>query len=183
MINIIIEKEQHRICQGDIYKNVKFLEYIAEERGNIEISTINFPLVIVLTQDCDLERDHEYRETNKQTQDKLLISAIVVPIYNADFVFEGSHLSELGLKMQPFSKNKTPENNIKINNDPRYHYLEFPEEVNIQPSIIDFKHYFSINLEYLRYEKKEDYICQVSSLYREDISQRFSSFLSRIGLP
>ena len=74
-------------------------------------------------------------------------------------------------------------NKLIQNETPRYHYLKFPNEVPIVPSIIDFKHYFSLNLEYLYEIKNESFLCRISELYREDISQRFASFLSRIGLP
>jgi hypothetical protein len=73
---------------------------------------------------------------------------------------------------------------IRQNNNPRYHYLEFDTNVvQISPSIIDFKHYFSVNVEYLIAQKQRDFVCQIAPLYRESISQRFTSFLSRIGLP
>ena len=66
---------------------------------------------------------------------------------------------------------------------PRYHYLEFPENIELVPSVIDFKHYFSIHVKYLQKLKRHNFVCTVSELFREDISIRFSSFLSRIGLP
>lgn len=53
MKNIRIRKRA-RIFQGDIYKDVEFIEYAIEKSGVIEISKIVFPFVVVLTQDCDL---------------------------------------------------------------------------------------------------------------------------------
>ena len=72
---------------------------------------------------------------------------------------------------------------LETNRNPRYHYLEFPPEANMPPSVIDFKHYFSVTAEYLEMLKKENFICRIGSLYREAIFQRFAYFLSRIGLP
>lgn len=173
-----------RVSQGDVYRGVEFIEYVVEKKGNIEISKIVFPLVIVLTQDCDLEQDSKirYHKISVQTQDKLIISVLVAPLYNVEQVYIGEHLDQLGIKMQMISKTKTPGKYLRINEIPRYHYMEFPEEVAISPSVIDFKHYFSVHVEYLR-RKKSDLVCRVSPLYREDISHRFASFLSRIGLP
>ena len=173
-----------RVSQGDIYKDVEFIEYAVEKKGIIEISKIVFPFVIVLTQDCDLDQDSKVRrQTNSaQTQDKRILSVLVAPIYNVAQVYEGEHLDQLRIKMQMISKNKTPGKYLRINEIPRYHYLEFPAGIPISPSVIDFKHYFSVNVEYLR-RKTSDFVCQVSPLYREDISHRFASFLSRIGLP
>lgn len=172
-----------RVSQGDIYRDVEFVEYATEKKGSIEISKIVFPFVIVLTQDCDLEQDSKIRCQGilAQTQDKLILSVLVAPLYNVEQVYIGEHLDQLGIKMQMI-KSKTQGNYLRINEIPRYHYIEFPEGVAISPSVIDFKHYFSVNVEYLR-RKKSDLICRVSPLYREDISHRFASFLSRIGLP
>lgn len=172
-----------RISQGDIFKNVELIEYVQEKDGKMEISKILFPLVIVLTQDCDLQQDYTFRTEQRSTKDKLLLSVLVAPLYNSEFVFEGSHLETLQIKMEPINKNKSPGKCLMDNTSPRYHYLEFPRDVQIPPSVIDFKHYFSVNVEYLRSIKSDNFVCKVSELYRELISQRFSNFLSRIGLP
>jgi hypothetical protein len=184
MSNVLIERKS-RISQGDIYKKVEYLEYAIEKINIMEISKIEFPYVIVLTQDCDLNEDYNTRwsRKKKKDQDKKLISVIVAPLYNAEHVYIGEHLSELGMKMGIINKGKSPGNNLKLNKNPRYHYLVFPENISIVPSVIDFKHYFTVNVEYLKKHKKGNFICQIKPLYREDISQRFSSYLSRIGLP
>lgn len=67
--------------------------------------------------------------------------------------------------------------------NPRYHYLEFPTEVPVTNSIVDFKHYFSVTVEYLKRVKQDGYVCNIAPVYREDLGQRFASFLSRIGVP
>lgn len=175
---------EDRICQGDIFKDIEYIEYALEKSGAFEISKITFPFVIILTQDCDLKQDFNNRnDTEKQSQDKHLISVIVAPLYNVEHVYLGEHLSELELNMQQIPKNKTMGKLLRDNQLPRYHYLEFEQAIPIPASAIDFKHYFSVNVEVLLRIKKENHICKVSTLYRESISQRFASFLSRIGLP
>lgn len=86
--------------------------------------------------------------------------------------------------IQKFSSD-TMKKTIKNIKNPRYHLLEFSEnkDVPIIDSVIYFKHYFSINIQYLLNNVDDKFVCSVSDLFREDISQRFSSFLSRIGLP
>jgi len=184
-INRVRRGNINRISQGDIFKDVEFIEYIAEKEGIIEISKIKFPLVVVLTQDCDLDEDFKFRwgRPKKETQDKVLFSVLVAPLYNIEHVYLGKHLEELGLKMQQINKKETPGKKLRQNQTPRYHYLEFPTDIPIIPSVIDFKHYFSVNVKYLKKIKKTNFICNVPPLYREDISHRFASFLSRIGLP
>lgn len=176
---------QSRICQGDVIRDVEHIEYVREKNGLLQISKIVFPLVVVLTQDCDLAQDFKFRcsRTRPATQDKFLLSVLVAPLYNVEHVYLGEHLSEINLKMSEIRKNKTPGQYLRNNETPRYHYLEFPDATPVVPSVIDFKHYFSTNIEYLKETKKTNFICQLSDLYREDVSQRFSSFLARIGLP
>jgi hypothetical protein len=181
-----IQKDNsNRISQGDVIKNVEYIEYAIEKEGIIEISKIKFPAVIVLTQDCDLNQDKLFRNDLRKTQDKQLISVLVAPIYNLQHFYEGKHLSELGLKMETFQSNpkKTQNREFKENKNPRYHYLNFPEGISLPESVIDFKHYFSVNINILEQHKKRGFVGKVSELYREDIVQRFSAFLSRIGLP
>ena len=96
----------------------------------------------------------------------------------------GEHLSQIGLNMQNMGRrSKSKCGNIIQNEDKRYHYLNFDKNVPITECVIDFKHYFTVNINYLDSVYKEQYICSIDSLYRELISQRFSNFLSRIGLP
>jgi hypothetical protein len=176
-------KPDERVCQGDVLRDVEYIERVQEHEGILEVSRIRFPFVVVLTQDCDLAQDHAFRIQPKQTQDKWLISVLVAPLYNAEHVFGGEHLSDIGIKSQPINRSKTDGRLLVQNQKPRYHFLEFPNDVPIVPSVIDFKHYFSVPVLYLRELKKTNFVCTVSELYREDISQRFAAFLSRIGLP
>jgi hypothetical protein len=179
------KRGKNRICQGDIFKDIEFIEYLLEHEGTIEISKILFPYIIVLTQDCDLEQDFKFRfgKPRQSTQDKYLLSVLVAPLYNIEHVYKGEQLSEIDIRMEIINANKSPGKFLRINERPRYHYLEFPTEIPIVPSVIDFKHYFSVNIEYLRKIKKNNFVCQVSELFREEISHRFASFLARIGLP
>ena len=180
-------KELPRICQGDIYKNIEYLEYATENCGIVEISKILFPLVLVLTQDCDLQQDYNYRlnEQSSSSQDKYLLSVLVVPLYNIEHFDVGEQLSEIGLKMAQFPRkgDATDNKRLKQNEIPRFHYLDFPEDSELVSSVLDFKQYFAVDIKYLNSISKSNFVCKISELYREDISHRFSSFLSRIGLP
>ncbi len=182
MIKVVLRRTK-RISQGDIFKNIEFIEYLEYKKGLFEVSIITFPYVIILTQDCDLSQDFLYRSGEKENQDKILLSVIAAPLYNIEQVYLGQHLEELNLKMTPINKNRTAGSDLRNNLKPRYHYLEFPPSINLTNLVIDFKHYFTLNINYLLKIRKFNWICRVKELYREDISQRFASFLSRIGLP
>jgi hypothetical protein len=173
-----------RLAQGDIIRDVEHIEYVSEKSGKIEVSKIVFPLVVVLTQDCDLAQDYKFRwsKTETKNEDKWLLSVLVAPLYNLEHVYTGEHLSDIGMTMGNIKRKSTQGNNLLNNEVPRYHYLEFPQTIPVVPSVVDFKHYFSVNVLYLKNLKKHNSVCRISELYREDVSQRFSSFLARIGL-
>ena len=183
MIKVKTNNSQHRIEQGDILSNVEFYEKVELIKGDIEVSIINFPFVYVLTQDCDLEWDHSFRSDTQRNDDKLLLSVLVVPLYIKEHVISGEHLQDIDRVATRFTINQSSTKLIFQNNNPRYHYLEFLPEIPLNNSIIDFKHYFSIAPNILESQKQSSFICKVESVYREDISQRFAAFLSRIGLP
>lgn len=174
-----------RIMQGDIISNVEYIEEVVEKEGVIKISKIIFPFVVVLTQDCDLTWDYETRKQFKGNQDKYLFSVIVAPLYNYEHFIAGDHLSELNRVMATISRkpDKTDNKNLRHNETPRYHYLEFDKNVQITNSVVDFKHYFTVNIEHLQKHKKTNFVCSLSPLFRERLSQRFANYLSRIGLP
>ncbi|KKG92433.1 hypothetical protein [Methanosarcina mazei] len=194
----------YRVSQGDIYKDVEYIESVKEQDGDIEISKIIFPYVIVLTQDCDLAQDFSDRFAQNTSDEliqcnisdeliqgnSLIMSVLVAPLYNAEQVCSGEHLSELKRNMNPIVKYKkkgkeetTDYKRLLQNETPRYHYVTFRNELNMSSSVIDFKHYFSLNTDHLYSIKEQNFVCKISELYREHISQRFAYFLSRIGLP
>lgn len=184
MIRIHYEFEE-QIHQGDIIRNVEYIQKIEPlDDYKFKITFIEFPLVIVLTQECDLDLDYKARTglLEKNPQDKMLMSVIVSPLYNAEQVFIGKHLEELdNRQMQDMnSKIRSP---IKINENPRYYFLKFPAEENMNDLVIDFKHYFSVEIGALEKLKKTNFEFGVNELYREDISQRFVTYLARIRLP
>jgi hypothetical protein len=172
-----------RICQGDIFRDIEYFESVSEISGTMEVRKILFPQAVVLTQDCDLAQDHTFRIETKETQDKWLISVLLAPLYNAEHFFAGEHLQDIGVRSQLINKTKRDGQLLMQNQTPRYHYLEFPRDVPLIPSVIDFKHYFSAPIPYLTELKPTHFVCTIGELYREDISQRFAAFLSRIGLP
>jgi hypothetical protein len=172
-----------RVCQGDVIRDIEFVEYVAERDGIVEVSKIVFPLCVVLTQDCDLEQDHNFRANASGTQDKYLMSVLVAPLYNVEHVYDGSHLSELKLTMAEVPRKGNTGGFLRHNERPRYHYLEFPADTRIVASVIDFKHYFSANLTYLTQHKRTHFACRLGGLFRQDVSARFAAFLARVALP
>jgi hypothetical protein len=174
-----------QIHQGDIFRSLQYYESYKEETGRFELSLLKFPYSIILTQECDLshnikERSSSCESTETLKRDKYLVSLLCAPLYNAEHLFAGNHLSNL--KIESERKNSEQRNYIKSNREPRYHYIEFEKPIELVPMIIDFKHYFTISILLLEASKNQR-VCSIKPLFRESITQRFSNFLSRIGLP
>lgn len=179
MYNFARDKN-NRINQGDIFKNITHIENWEESGKELKITRIHYPYIVILSQDCDLREDDSVR--SKEKNDKSLVSVLVAPLYNFDQFLDGEHLQELGIKACTISKNpdKTDHKNIIKNNNPRYHFLEFD---GLPKLIIDFKHYFSLSVQYLQKVKDKQFEYPISFLHRELLCQRFANYLSRIGLP
>lgn len=187
----IVSSLDERISQCDILKDIEFIEKVSIEEGFIEIVKTVFPFVIVLTQDCDLQQNSTFIaevKTDKglvphSSQNNKLLSILVAPLYNEDLFFQGKHLEEVGFVVDQIKKSKSEGDRIIKNQNPRFHYLKLPVDTIVPNSIIDFKHYFSISIEKGNEEFINNKVTRISELYREQISQRFSNYLSRIGLP
>lgn len=169
--------EEGRIMQGDIFHNIDIIEdVIVKPDGTIQLKKITFPLVICLNQDCDLHTDYIHRAENKSGS---LLHLIVAPLFEISSFREGKNWGEL---MNVGDKiNSERIRYIKGNNDPRYHYVVFPEK-DMPELIIDFKYFFTINRDAI-YSRLDHKVCSVDDLFRELINQRFCDYLSRIGLP
>ena len=195
IITKIIESEDSHIYQGEFIKNVEFIEDFNEKDGNIEISIINFPLVVALTQECDSTQDYKNRlkeyQKRKETEGRegvernpYLLSIMVAPVYLLDDIKAGKHLEHLGISCRIISSNEIKK--IKQNADARYHYMKI--EVlsgKYIEYIVDFKQYFTVNVDKILQHKrnKENIQFVLGDLFKESLSQRFSNYLSRIGLP
>lgn len=169
--------EEGRIMQGDIFHNIDIIEdVIVKPDGAILLKKITFPLVICLNQDCDLHTDFIHRAENKSGS---LLHLIVAPLFEISSFREGKNWGELMNVGDRINSERI--RYFKGNNDPRYHYVVFPEK-DMPELIIDFKYFFTINRDAL-YNRLDHKVCSVDDLFRELINQRFCDYLSRIGLP
>ena len=176
-----------RINQGDIFKNITHIESWEECDNELKISRIHYPYIVILSQDCDLREDASVR--SKKKNDKALVSVLVAPLYNFDQFLCGEHLQDLEIEARKINKeNKKGEPTTEFktltqNEIPRYHVIELPPETQLVKSVVDFKHYFSISIEYLQKIRSKNFEYPLPFLYRERLCQRFANYLSRIGLP
>lgn len=194
-INIYFKKENNKtINQGDIFEDIEIPYLIGDN-----LYFLKFPYIIIVSQDCDLTQDFNKRNfrienpknltsKDKSAFDKFLPSILVTPAFPADDLREGTHLSDIFEEIYSFEKfhvnriNSKSFKKIKNNEIPRYHFLEDSENFHIPELCVDFKQLYSLPRDYL-YENIKQYYCSLNVLFRENFSQRFYNFHSRIGLP
>ncbi len=167
-----------QIHQGDIFINIRVLENLIEKDNILVREDILFPFVICLNQECDLTQNFSNPEKYS------LLHLLIVPAFLYSSFLEGDYWGGI-CKPRPGQSEKKNEyiKQIKQNQVPRYHYLEFPSSSSIPPLILDFKQFFTINRDYLYNQVPTNRLCSLVDLFKENISHRFSFFISRIGLP
>lgn len=175
----IIKKD--RIRQGDILRCNEFIYW--EKK-------FEFPYILVLTQDCDLDQDYRCLLSEEDKKDKELESILVCPMFHSNDLLAGTHVQIYKDGKPTIKKMATIwwdlKKSLLKNKLERYHFIKgYSENDNIiiPDLIIDFKFFITIprNEIYSRYE--ENYVCSIWELFRENLSRRFANYLSRIWLP
>lgn len=167
-----------RFCQGDIIRDISYVQW-AE---NKKIIILEIPYSIILTQDCDLESDFRDFSQKKEEKNSTLPSILLIPAYRFYDFQEGIHLLDY-LSIKTSKKFQPDMEKIKDEKEKRYHYLQQNLDLQIPELIIDFKHYYTIPRDILYKRYKKNYIGSLNELFREALSQRFTNYLCRIGLP
>ncbi|MCK4743623.1 MAG: hypothetical protein KAT25_07365 [Sulfuriflexus sp.] len=172
--------ELERIYQGDILRDFTVVEWAHEELGEVITTERILAYSVILTQDCDLEQDVNNRVNEAaENEDKYLQSILICPAYQAEMLRNGKHIEDVTMQYQ----NGKLWSAIKSNNNYRYHYLSGEIDSQVPELVIDFKHYFTVPREVLYKAYSGHYLATIPVLFREDLSNRFCHYLSRIGLP
>lgn len=177
--------------QGEILTNVIELQVRLESMGGVnsdsvyEANPIEHLFAIIVSQDCDLEQDFNYRYGSKGNVRNELPSVLLCQAEKvAEFVKSEMYRS--------LFNSKTFTDNFKKNNEFRYHFIqEIPADLSAVdkrvPELgIDFKRYFGMPTAevYQRIKLDQTQRCSVlASPYRDHLSQRFYNFNSRVALP
>ena len=170
-------KTNSRICQGDIFTEIEVIENFQVKRSQIILNKISFPYVVCINQECDLENDFK----SSDNKDNKLLHIAIAPAFNFEDFLSGTHWARI-FETNATSKRKDTKSKLIMDNEiPRFHYLNF-NEPQMPELIIDFKHFFTINRDVL-YGQLDKRLCSLDDLFKEKLSQRFSNFVSRIGLP
>lgn len=177
--------------QGEVLSNAVELQIvlgsIAEtaSESTYEAYPIKHPFVIIVSQDCDLEQDFNFRFRNIGRQRHELPSVLFCQAMQAkEFVKNPRHSSIFG--------SKTNLRHFQNNDDYRFHFIQaIPEEFDTLgrglPELgIEFKRYFSLPTGEVYHRIKLDHTqrrCRLKSPYLEHFCNRFHHFNNRIALP
>jgi hypothetical protein len=167
-----------RATQGDILKDLDLITYDGNEGSESILTNTFLNYAIILSQDCDLLQDYDSRK--ESTFDKNLSNILILPAYLSEDLRNGTHK---GANIQCGKWNSEQWRNIKLNQNQRFHFIDQFIENQIPELVIDFKEVYTIKRDYLYKILNEKYVATICELYRENISQRYSQYLSRIGLP
>lgn len=176
-----IRFRKKRICQGDILKDLTYV--IGEPTSKVEAEIDDestFEYAIVMNQDCDLNQDFDQRQESHQRDSRNIRSVLLCPGYPAQKFYQGNHIT----KWSHPTQNDRMKEKIEANNEmKRYHYIKGDIKLGVPELVIDFKHFYTVPVDLVYRQRKLSYMATIGELYREELSQRFAYFLSRIGLP
>lgn len=172
-----------RIYQGDLLSNISLSIISQSDDDNVGVTEINFPYVLVLSQDCDLKQffDKQNSESKDNVFNQYIPNVLIAPCYYEEDFKSGENLSFLNISQARHSSEQMKL--IKQERDPRYHYIDSFDDFNIPALYIDFKVYYTISPQDLFEKYENSYVATVNALFRERITQRYTNYISRIGLP
>lgn len=177
------------ICQGNIYKNVKYSYIDSEDDEGVDIIEFEFPLAVLISQACDVIAMEEMIVSKSGKPTKFMPAVLMCPIYKKDTAKNGGHVIEafnrLSLSMVKDNVFHSDDHKVALRDwHYRFHALEISVDSKtiLNDMIVDFKHYFSVPMSYL-VKHKEDRILQLDDLYAEQLTLKFSTYLSRVAIP
>lgn len=177
--------------QGEILTNVVELHVKPNSIKNLDsdslyvVNPIKHPFAIIVSQDCDLEQDFNYRFKDKGNPRHELPSVLFCQAQSVKNFQNSADYKNL-------FKSRTFKNYFTNNNEFRYHFIqEIPEEYDAcncgLPELgIDFKRYFSLPTVEIYHRIKLTHTYRRSVLkspYRDHFNQRFHNFNNRVALP
>ena len=180
------------ICQGDVFRDVKYSYIDAEGDETVEIVEFTFPMAIIISQACDVNSMGEMVTEQSGKATKFMPSILLCPIYDVDVAKKTEHvndaLSTLHINKLDGSKDvlfNSGEFGLAKNDwHYRYHALtvKIGKDTVLENTMIDFKHYFSVPASYL-IKNREKRLFHLDDLFAEQITLKFATYLSRVAIP
>jgi hypothetical protein len=171
------------VWQGEILENVVQIKPSIEnnEEGVIDVFPVPHELVVVMSQDCDLQQDFDRREA---AEGGTLPNILFCDVYPAETL-------RAKLQSQDQLSRKDWKKRIAQNQNDRFHYLQKVEpnqdlhSHGLSALALDFKIYFTLPTDELYARLAHGILrrCTLNTPYVEHLAHRFFKFQSRVALP
>lgn len=182
-------KQEDAICQGDIFKNVKYSYIEKESDDSVNIIEFEFPYAVIISQACDVIAMESLLNEHGGKSTKFMPSVLLCPIYDKNLAKTGEHLSDVlsELDIATVKENLYQSDDYKVaQRDWHYRFHALEVQVSntkvIENALVDFKHYFSLPMSYLL-QHKDDRILHLDDLFAEQLTLKFATYLSRVAIP
>lgn len=177
------------ICQGDIFKNVKYNYIESENDDYVDVVEMIFPYAIIVSQACDVIAMGEFQKNRFGKATKYMPSILLCPIYDEKMLKDNTHLTNLSESLSlTFDTEKLYQKDDLSVAKRDWHYRFHPLTISLNNNIvmsstlIDYKHYFTVPASYLE-SHIDDRLFKLDDLYAEQISLKFATYLSRVAIP
>jgi len=176
--------------QGDIFRNVKYSYIGGETDEYVDIIEYDFPLAVIVSQACDVTFMSQMQSKKEGKPTKFMPTILLCPIYNGDAVQVNKHLTdisnqiEIELKLEERFYTSKEREFAKNDLHYRFHRLDVKvaDKYVIENGLVDFKHCFSVPTSYLL-ENRDKRLYRLDSLFAEQVTLKFSAYLSRVAIP
>ena len=167
------------ICQGDVFKDVRYVYIDSEDDSNVTIIEFTFPMAIIISQACDVTSmgDIVLERGGKST--KFMPSILMCPIYDIGIAKKTQHLEEAFRELEIKKLDGKDDfllykDDIKIaGKDWHYRFHDLTIEIGkkrvLEKAVVDFKHYFTIPASYLM-KHRDQRIFHLEDLFAEQIT-------------
>lgn len=180
------------LCQGDVFQNVRYSYINDEDDESVEIVEYTFPMAIIISQACDVNSMSEMISEKNGKTTKFMPSLLLCPIYGKDEAKDNKHInvafSQLNISNMDAKDEKlfsSKEFDV-VKNDWHYRFHSLTVSIEdtkvLENAVIDFKHYFCVPATYLHKHRKQR-IFRLDSLFAEQITLKFATYLSRVAIP
>ena len=178
-----------QICQGDIFRNVKYSYIESEDDEGVNVVEYEFPMAIIISQACDVIAMEEMMIKKSGKPAKFMPSILMCPIYEATLAKSGDHIKDAfdNMLLNFEIENTYQTDDYKVAKRD-WHYrihsltIEAEKKKILENAVIDFKHYFTLPISYLISHKK-DRVLHLDDLFAEQITLKFDTYLSRVAIP
>ena len=149
------------------------VEYIVKE--------FKYQFLVVISHDCDLDQYDNI--VQGKYQNAFLPHILLLPAFSENYYRDGIVYKDMyNVEQEP--KPKKLLDKIKDNKEDRYFSLRECKSLGIDNTyIIDFKSYITIPYTSIVEQYKQTYKATINSIFRENLSRKFTTYLSRIALP